>query len=387
MSFVSFSWLAWMIAGISLYWILPLRFRDYSFAAFSIIFLILVDWLSALLLVSLTVATYSMAARKWKRFGVGRIVGPAILVVAVLAFYKIRVSNEPLDVIREVSVPLGLSYYSFRLVHYLIERYRNALPKHTFGDFICYLFFLPTLVVGPIHRFGPFVQDRSTKTWSAENLSMGMERILIGYFKVVVLGNFLMSKYMAIRIGELDASLQPLIFYLEAVRGSLNLYFQFSGYSDIAIGFSLLLGYRVMENFDWPFLKSNLIEFWRSWHISLTSWSREYIYMTTLGATRNPILATLAALLFIGIWHELSLRYVAWGLYHGFGIIAVSQWRKMMRKHGIKPIRNPVLQPISNGVKIFLTANYFFLGYIIIHQPSLSNALRAYWIVLFSWWL
>ena len=385
MTFLSFYWFAWMVGTISIYWILPSRYRDWFLAIVSFSFLLVTDWVSTTLLAIFTVISYSAANRK--KAAPYLILVAALLVVAVLGFYKIRVQNAPFDVIRDVAMPLGLSYYAFRVIHYLIERYRDSLPPHGFADYVSYLFFLPTLVVGPIHRFPTFVDGRRNNVWSVDDISLGMERILIGYFKVVVLGNFLMSKWFAGYIGGLDESMAPLILYLDAVRGSFNLYFQFAGYSEIAIGFAMMLGYRVMENFNWPFLSVNIAEFWRSWHISLTSWSRDYIYMPVVGLTRNPILGTLASLLVIGIWHEMSPRYIVWGLYHGLGIVFVNKLQKWKRKNGIRPAKSVYLRRIVDGFSVILTANYFFFGYVIINQSQLTEIWRAYWIILFSWWL
>ncbi|MEM7224036.1 MAG: MBOAT family O-acyltransferase [Pseudomonadota bacterium] len=374
-----------MMATIAVYWLLPARWRDYFLAILSLAFLVIYDWISAGLLVTLTAVSYVVANRG--KITTGRILAAAALVIAVLGFYKARASGDPLEVIRDVAIPMGLSYYSFRIIHYLIERARNTLPEHSFGDFICYLFFLPTILVGPIHRFGSFVADRREKTWEADKLSEGMERIVFGYFKITVLGNYLLSGVAAQAIGTIDPAHQPLILYLEAVRGSLNLYMQFSGYSDIAIGFALMLGYRVMENFNWPFLKRNIAEFWRAWHMSLTGWSRDYIYMPTVGVTRSPIIGTFASLLLIGVWHELSVRYVIWGLYQAVGIVFVSQLGKVRRKLGFKPLKPGVPKTYLHVVSVLLTANYFFLGYVIIHQQTLGDILRSYWVILFSWWL
>jgi D-alanyl-lipoteichoic acid acyltransferase DltB (MBOAT superfamily) len=383
MTFLSISWLAWMLGAIALYWLLPARLRDYFLVLATALFIICSDWLSALLLAALTLGTYVAANRS--RTTTGQVIIAALAVIAVLAAFKLRVKTAPLDAIRNVAMPLGLSYYAFRIVHYLIEKARGTLAPHTFRDYVSYLFFLPTIVVGPIHRFPAFLQDRAAMTWRAEYLSAGMERILFGYFKIVVLGNFLLSKYLALRIGSMDKSHRPLVLYLEAVRGSLNLYCQFSGYSDIAIGFGLMIGYRVMENFDSPFLKRNVAEFWRSWHMSLTQWSRDYLYLPMVGATRQPVYGTLVSLVFIGVWHELSFRYVVWGLYHGLGIIAVNQMQGFLRRRRVPRVRHPVLKRVSFLSGAFLTANYFFLGYVIINQQSLSDTLKVYQLMLFSW--
>jgi alginate O-acetyltransferase complex protein AlgI len=203
-----------------------------------------------------------------------------------------------------------------------------------------------------------------------------------------VLGNFLLSSYFTAQIADLYESYAPLYFYLEAVRGALNLYVLFAGYSDVAIGFGLMLGYRVMENFNNPFLRTNIAEFWRAWHISLTSWSRDYVYMPVVGFTRSPYLGTLASLIVIGIWHELSLRYIMWGIYHGVGIIFVNKLQQVLRnrrrrkKIKTRPKDDTI---VVQAVKIFLTANYVFFGYIIISQDSIAEALNVYRTILLAW--
>lgn len=382
MDFLSISWFAWMLLTIAFYWLFPSRWRNSFLSLISIIFLFSVDSISAALLCVLTIFTYTVGQVTTKR-----ILLAAAGVIAILIYFKSQVTSNPFNVIRDVAMPIGLSYYAFRIIHYLIEKARNTLPEHGFIDYVNYLFFLPTLLVGPIHRFPQYFHNNKNIEWRSAQISVGLERILFGYFKITVLGNFLMSKYFAIAIGSLDESVKPLALYLEAVRGSFNLYFQFSGYSDIAIGFALMLGYQVMENFNFPFFKKNIAEFWRSWHISLTSWSRDYIYMTVVGMTRNPYYGTLSSLMLIGIWHELSFRYVAWGLYHGFGIIFVGQFQKFLRKKKLKPIKNKLLKFLIDGLKIMATCNFFFLGYVIIHQNSIEETLKVYWVILFSWWI
>lgn len=386
MTFTSLSWVALMAATAGFYWLLPARVRGLFLALVSIIFLASIEWRSALFLCIFTCVSYVAAHQKF----ISKLtIAFAVAVVACsIGYFKAQVQNDPMDIMRDVAMPIGMSYYAFRVIHYLIDKYRKVLPEHNFYDYICYLFFLPTLLVGPIHRFQTFRAERKDIRWSASDLSEGLERILIGYFKIIVLGNFFFSKYLTQKIRLIDPQNEGLILYLDAARGSLNLYFQFSGYSHVAIGFALLLGYRVMENFDNPFMKTNISDFWRSWHISLTSWSRDYIYMTAVGLTRNPYIGTLVSLIAIGVWHELSPRYVLWGLYHGLGIIVVNKFQQYKRKRrkrlGLKIKKGPM--PLrEKAVGIFLTANYFFFGYIIINQGSIGRSIDAVQTILFFW--
>ena len=251
-------------------------------------------------------------------------------------------------------------------------------------DMIVYLFFLPTIVVGPIHRFGRFAADLRRHRWDAALISEGLERILYGYVKIAVLANYLVSGEMARLIGTIPPDQQPLIYYLDMVRIGLNLYFQFSGFSDVAIGFARLLGFRVMENFNWPYLQTNISDFWRSWHISLTSWVREYVYTTVFSLSRNPALGAVATLVIIGIWHEVSLRYLVWGAYHGLGIVA---WQQFTR------IAGPYLPTIETGIagvavkafKILLTVHFVWIGFVLVRQPTLADSWHVISTILFFW--
>jgi alginate O-acetyltransferase complex protein AlgI len=389
MTVLSIEWALLMATTVAVYWLLPGRFRSVFITAATFTLLAALDAISAVLLSALTAVTYFAASRRVHQRAL--IIGVVVGVASILVYYKLRISNAPMDAIRDVAMPLGLSYYTFRIIHYLIERARGTAPPHGFGDYVSYLFFAPIILVGPIARFPDFLRDKRDNRWSADDLSAGAERLLFGYFKIAVLANFLMSNLAARQIGAIPAELKPLSLYLEAVRGSFVLYFLFSGYSDVAIGFARTLGYRIIENFNWPFLQKNVADFWRSWHISLTSWSREYIFMTVVGFTRNPIFGTLASLTIIGMWHELSIRYVVWGLYHGLGIIAVNQYQKWRRQKMSPAERRASAQAKSfqpvDVLKILATANWFFFGYVIIHSKSLGDALATYHAMLFSWWI
>ena len=382
MNFLSFDWFAWMAGAVAVYWLLPPSWRDRGLAFMTLGFLAFYAPASAIYLILFTLASYYFTrvdpVPGW------RVGGVAALIVVVLVHYKLRVAADSGDVVDDVLIPLGLSYYSFRCLHYLIERWRGGLPRHDLGDLVCYLFFLPTIVVGPIHRFEPFRRDLHRKRWDASMLSEGMERILYGYVKIAVLGNFLVSAKIAGWIVALGPEHVALATYLDMVRRGLNIYFQFSGFSDIAIGFALMLGYRVMENFNWPYLQTNISAFWRSWHISLSSWCRDYIYTVVLSFTRSPALGALATLLVIGLWHELSFRYLAWGAWHAAGLIV---WQQFQR---IKPMLPTIGHPLARGavhaLSLLLTVHFVWFSFVLVSQPDFAAAGRVYATILFSWW-
>lgn len=367
-----------MFGTIAFYWLLPARLRHGFLVAATVLFLLMADYRALVLLLSFVLSTQLFFHLR-HRFST---LAALLIPILALVYYKLQTNSDPLPNMLNVAIPLGLSYSVFRVLHYIIERSRNNLPEHGLADFVAYVFFLPTILIGPINRFPQYFKDRCESTWRAEHISGGLERIVIGYFKVTVIGNTLLSggaAQWAEVAGEQSAALG---YYLAAVVASLNLYVQFSGYSDVAIGFALMLGYRVMENFRFPFLQTNIADFWRCWHISLTSWSREYIFMSVLSITRQPYVAVLCSLLFIGIWHEISLRYIAWGLYHGVGIIAYMQWRKFRRKAGIQPFKSRPMALTARALSIFLTANYFFFGFLMTRQDNLPDAAQVMLTVL-----
>jgi alginate O-acetyltransferase complex protein AlgI len=268
-------------------------------------------------------------------------------------------------------------------MHFVLERFKGRIEEKGPLALAAYLFFLPTIVVGPIHRFPPFERDARRLRWSAAMVSEGLERILYGYAKIAVLGNFLVSQVYAGWAAEQAPPGSPLALYLLMLQIGFNLYFQFAGYSDVAIGFARLLGFRVMENFDRPFLQKNISDFWRSWHISLTSWAREYVYGAVASLTRSPALAVLATLVAIGLWHEVSLRYLLWGCYHGAGIVLWQRLQPLWRR--FPPLHHPALRRVLNAGSILLTLHFVLLGFLLVRQPDVAAMAATAERLLFSW--
>ena len=164
-----------------------------------------------------------------------------------------------------------------------------------------------------------------------------------------------------------------------------TLYFMFAGYSDIAIGFARMLGFRIMENFNWPYLKKNISEFWNAWHISLTSWSREYIFTSVIATTRSPALASVASLVSIGLWHEVSVRYLLWGIYHG---LAVAIWQRFqtVRKHSPVTVTS---RPARLGLDILstvLTVHFVWLGFLLVRQTSVADMGNVLYQLFYAGW-
>jgi len=377
MSVVSLVWPVWMLTAVTGQWLLPHNLARLWLIALAAAFLTVYSPASAAILVTFTLATYYLAQSR-QRLGV-KIVVVGVTIVAVLAWFKTRIVADMATGVLGITIPLGLSYYALRCIHYLVERYKSSLPPHDFVDFVSYLFFLPTLIAGPIHRFSEFQRDQRRMRWDSEKFSEGLERILYGYVKITFLANYLISNRLAGYVSELDRDHGALAAYLTMLQQGLNGYLQFAGYSDIAIGCGLLLGYRVMENFRWPLLQKNISEFWKAWHISLSSWCREYVYMLVVSFTRRPALAVLATMFVIGLWHEASFRYIVWGAYNGLGIVAWQQFQTVKLWLPQGSFREAAWYRIgAHGLAVLVTFHFVMLGFVLVLQPTIADAIAFY---------
>ena len=246
---------------------------------------------------------------------------PVILPVIPLAVYKLGFAYAGW------LIPLGLSYYAFRQIHVAFEYYKGTMPMPTLIEYFQYLLFLPVILIGPIHRMPEFQRSLRRHKWNARQISEGLERILYGLVKICFLGNFLFSTELKQFASGVHAYWPRL--YLETVAFTANAYVQFAGFSDLAIGAGLLWGVKVMENFNAPFMATNMQSFWQRWHISLSSWCRDYVFQPVAGLTRNRWAALVSSMLVLALWHEISLRYVVWGAIQAILILLTVQSRKL----------------------------------------------------------
>lgn len=377
MNVVSLTWPLWMVGAVTGHWLLPQLVARLWLIALAAVFLAYYSPASAAILTSFALSTYYLAVSR-RHLG-AKIVVLGLVIIAALAWFKMRIAADMASGVLGAAIPLGLSYYALRCIHYLVERYKGRLVPHDFVDFVSYLFFLPTLIAGPIHRFNEFQRDQRRLRWDGEKFSEGLERILYGYVKVTFLANFMISNRLAHVVDGLGPGRESLAAYLTMLRQGLNGYLQFSGYSDIAIGCGLLLGYRVMENFRWPLLQKNISDFWKAWHISLSSWCREYVYMLVVSFTRRPALAVIATMLAIGLWHETSYRYIVWGVYNGLGIVA---WQVFQSAKARLPDwsfrRTPWCRFSTHALSVLLTFHFVMVGFVLVLQPTLADALAFY---------
>jgi alginate O-acetyltransferase complex protein AlgI len=366
---------------VALYWIAPRDRRVPLLALLTLIFLAIYSPKSALILIAFTSVTH-LASRDTNVRGL--VIAAAIaFFVSTLLFFKIGQAFDGERLLDTVVIPLGLSYYTFRCIHFLLERLKGEVPAIPAQELIGYLFFLPTLVVGPIHRIDDYRRDLKRQRFDSAMLSEGAERILYGYAKIAILSNYLVENVMAALISGLPNQTGALVLYLTTVQMGVNLYLQFSGFSDIAIGFARLIGFRVMENFNWPYLQPNIGAFWRCWHISLSQWCRDYVYGGVVAASRSPALGVMMNMVVIALWHEVSLRFLAWGLYHAAGILV---WQST-QKYGawLESVTRPALLAPLYWLKVVVTVHFVWFGFILLTGDTLGESLKTFDRLLFFW--
>ena len=378
MIFNSWVYACFLLATVGLYWTVPVRWRSGLLTCGGAVFYAYwYPWHLALIgaailavfVVSRLVAPERGAGRgRWAALGIAGCVG-------MLAYFKY--SGFALDLVRPLLAtggialpapqprpPLGISFFVFEFVHYLVEVYRGSFAPARLGDFTLFILFFPTLICGPIKRFGDFApQEHTGGRPSAVDVHAGLERILFGLAKKTLIADAL-SPFCS---GSFRFPLlisHPMLWL--AVYGyALQIYADFSGYSDIAIGSARLLGYRVPENFDWPYLQPNVARFWRCWHMSLTSWITDYVYIPLGGSRRGEGRAAwnrLVSMTLCGLWHGAALHFAAWGLYHGLALNLYrlwERWRPRLPGVGLLPA------PAARALATVATFHVVCLGWVL----------------------
>ena len=264
---------------------------------------------------------------------------------------------------------MAISFFAFEFIHYLIDVLHGKPPIRNPIDFSLFATFFPTVVAGPIKRFEQFVPSLASVVESAnlKNITNGFIRIILGLFKKLVLADFL-AGYIDTwqpHFSELPAVARWQIFLALGFR----ILFDFSGYSDIAIGLAGMMGIKVPENFNWPYLSTSIQEFWRRWHISLSSWIRDYVYIP-LGGSKQGVSRratnALVAFALCGLWHGASWHYVFWGVYHGLGLIVATSYATAF---GMVGRASNYLLSRFEVLKWLLTQIFVFVGWLYFFYP------------------
>lgn len=388
MDFTSLGFIIFLTITLIIFYLVPKRGRLGVLLAASVLFFISNEW--KMLIVALATAMWTYYAgqkiehaegakkKAWLWYGIV----PVLLALFIFKYFNFfsetsarllrwfSFSANP--VVLELFAAVGISYYTFKVISYMIEIYRgNLKPETHIANYTLYVIFFPQMTAGPIARPNQFLPQLGTSlVFSKEKFVKGLELILLGFFKKLVIVNRI-SSYVDL-IYTNPAVNSGLSLFLAAFFYSVQIYCDFSGYSDLAIGIGYLFGIETEKNFDAPYLAKNIKEFWSRWHISLSSWLRDYIYIP-LGGSRvkkgRHILNMMITFFVSGLWHGANWTFLVWGGLHGVLNLLCKKKKKDMEESA-----GGVKAAIAAVIKTAVTFTAVSIAWIFFRMDTLENA-------------
>lgn len=364
------------------YWVLPRQWiRNIMLILGSFAYLFLVDKWSIVVVLGLSVWTWlfgrwiSTAQRNGKVHAVG-VIGLLIVLVVfkylgflsgILTSMSLFINSLPNFSIDNLILPLGISYIVFKHVSYLTDVKWGLVNPGRFEHLLLYSNMFTIFVAGPIERFERFKPQvevsRIPFFWS--DIDTGFSRIVFGLFKKLVIADWL--GYFIAPVWVSPWQYSKWTGLLALLGYSLQIYFDFSGYSDIAIGSSRLFGIRIMENFKNPYFAPNISQFWRRWHISLSDWIRDYVFfpLSRMGKSKlwKLLFVPVIAMALCGLWHGAAWHFIAWGVWHGLGLAGYQLWNELTRNRNR---RDKIIHfRFSGALSIIVTFTYVSVGWLL----------------------
>ena len=262
-------------------------------------------------------------------------------------------------------LPIGISFYTFQVLTYTVDVYRGKVPvQKNYASLLLYVSFFPQLIAGPIVNYTDIAPSLSSRQENAEGVYQGFIRFFIGFAKKVLLANTCGIITDTLRAGE---TLSVAGSWLMAVAYAFQIYFDFSGYSDMAIGMGRMFGFHFFENFNYPYISKSVTEFWRRWHISLGTFFRDYVYIPLGGnrvSTAKNIRNIMIVWLLTGFWHGASWNFLAWGVYYGLLLLAEKFLLKDLKKK------------LPTALNIAVTLLLVLIGWVLFYYENLGDALN-----------
>jgi len=391
MLFTSLEYLLFLPAAVVLYWMLPRKLRLPMLLMASWFFYM--SWVPAfiLLIVGMTVFNFYFGAflhraqaHRKTIFTFGIVANLLCLGVFKYANLAVQSASSAAGLLighdpgwtANIILPLAISFFTFEFIHYLFEVYRGNKPIDSFVLFALFAAFFPTQIAGPIKRYPDFVaqmKEDETKKFKLSMLDEGVPTIVIGFAKKVLLAdnlaimvNMMLKEPLAYGAPEL---------WLFAYAFAFQIYFDFSGYTDIARGSAMLMGYKIPLNFNMPYIANNMSNFWHRWHISLSTWLRDYLFIP-LGGSRDGRWKTNRNLFLTmalgGLWHGASWSFLVWGMYHGLALIVHREFGFLKEKFA--GLNNFCQSKIWNVVSIVLTFHVVCIGWVFFVVHDIGTA-------------
>lgn len=329
---------------LAIYYIVPNKFKNIILLISSLVFYFYGEPKYVWLIIMSIIVTYlfGILLDKYKKKSKLFLILSILIIVGLLMYFKyinfvienvnLFISNK-IDFIH-VALPIGISFYTFQMVSYLIDVYKGeAKVQKNILKLAMYISLFPQLIAGPIVRYTTIEEQIEKRNYTFEKFSLGVRRFIIGLGKKVLIADVL-GELNTIILGSNESSI--LYYWLYAISGMLQIYFDFSGYSDMAIGLGKMLGFDFLENFNYPYIATSITDFWRRWHISLSTWFRDYVYIPLGGNRVSPIKwfrNILIVWILTGLWHGAAWNFVIWGLYFGILLIIEKMFlEKILKK-------------------------------------------------------
>ena len=301
-----------------------------------------------------------------------------LLILGIFKYFNFFVDSfcQAFGIVRagtlNILLPVGISFYTFQSLSYTIDVSRGRIaPEHDFVRTALYVAFFPQLVAGPIVKAGDFIpQLHEERGISMAGLAEGVQIFAFGLFKKMVLADNLSVFVDAVH--EAPAAYSSLTLLLAAYAYAIQIYCDFSGYSDMAVGCARILGYNLPRNFNLPYLSQNVSEFWKRWHISLSSWLQEYLYIPLGGNRRGEArtyLNLMLTMLIGGLWHGANWTFVTWGALHGLALCVHKIWAKWRKRRG-----SAAPGPLGTALSVLLTFHWAAFCFVVFRASSVKEA-------------
>jgi alginate O-acetyltransferase complex protein AlgI len=360
-----------------LYIVTPTKLKNLVLLVASITFYAWGEPAYCILMIALVTQSYLFARAIEKELGTRKakvlMIASVVLCLGCLAYFKysnffIENVNSMFHVsipVLQIALPLGISFYTFQVLSYVVDVYKGVVPANkSFINLLTYAILFPQLIAGPIVRYMDVENQLINRKHEITVIYSGIRRFVVGLAKKVLIAN---------QLGELvnhfqESKEQSVLFYwIFGIAYTLQIYYDFSGYSDMAIGLGRMFGFHFMENFNYPYIAKSITEFWRRWHISLSTWFRDYVYIPLGGnrvSKRRQIFNLFLVWILTGFWHGAAWNFIVWGFLY-FVLLSLEKFILNKVIHSIPPILSHVYVMLA-----------VILGFVIFHASSLNQALH-----------
>ena len=361
-------------AVLILYFLVPFKLKNAVLLLFSLIFYawgepkyVFLMIASISLFFGCGLAIGKCSQKKWKRFWLITSIVSSLALLGVFKYADFFIGSvnsvTGADIpLLKLALPIGISFYTFQCLSYTIDVYRGtAEVQKNIISFGAYVSLFPQLIAGPIVRYVDVARELNHRTHSWDNIALGLRRFLIGLSKKILIAN---SFGELTNIFRESGEASVLFYWIYAIAFTLHIYFDFSGYSDMAIGLGKVFGFNFIENFNYPYMSKSIGEFWRRWHMSLGSWFRDYVYIP-MGGNRVSkgrwVINTLTVWMLTGLWHGAAWNFVLWGLLYAV-FLMVEKWVPAIQK----------LPSILRRIYVLLLVT---LGFVLFNATDLKQAI------------